>query len=397
MSQHVFRGEPHRMSGLRLRRIAIVAFTLGFGVAACQRSAAQKTQFTTGSLDSANIAVYAKGLEAPWGLAFLPDGRALVTERPGRLRLVSPTGGVSQPILGVPAVVTGGQGGLLDVAIDPEFVTNQLVYLSYSEAGTGGAGTAVARGKLTNDGLENVEVIWRQVPKVSGGNHFGSRLVFARDGTLFITTGERFQYRDSAQVLTNTLGKVVRVNRDGTIPSDNPFVKQKGALPEIWSYGHRNMQGATLHPETGQLWTIEHGAQGGDELNLDLAGKNYGWPVITWGIDYSGAKIGEGTTKPGMEQPNYYWVPSIAPSGLLYYTGDAFPQWKGSFFTGALKWQGLSRLQPGPDGTFTEERFQDAAIKYRIRDVRQGPDGAVYLLVDSGDGKILRISPRAPT
>jgi len=260
-----------------------------------------------------------------------------------------------------------------------------------------GAGTAVARGKLTNDGLENVEVIWRQVPKVSGGNHFGSRLVFARDGTLFITTGERFQYRDSAQVLTNTLGKVIRINRDGTIPTDNPFVKQKGALPEIWSYGHRNMQGATLHPETGQLWTIEHGAQGGDELNLDLAGKNYGWPVITWGIDYSGAKIGEGTTKAGMEQPNYYWVPSIAPSGLLYYTGDAFPQWKGSFFTGALKWQGLSRLQPGPDGTFTEERFQDAAIKYRIRDVRQGPDGAVYLLVDSGDGKILRISPRAPT
>jgi len=258
------------MSRLHLHRIAIVGFTLGFGVAACQRSAAQKTQFTTGSLDSANIAVYAKGLEAPWGLAFLPDGRALVTERPGRLRLVSPTGGVSQPILGVPGVVTGGQGGLLDVAIDPEFVTNQLVYLSYSEAGDGGAGTAVARGKLTNDGLENVEVIWRQVPKVSGRNHFGSRLVFARDGTLFITTGERFQYRDSAQVLTNTLGKVIRINRDGTIPTDNPFVKQKGALPEIWSYAHRNMQGATLHPETGQLWTIEHGAQGGDELNLDL-------------------------------------------------------------------------------------------------------------------------------
>ena len=293
--------------------------------------------------------------------------------------------------------MTGGQGGLLDIAIDPEFVTNQLVYLSYSEAGNGGAGTAVARGKLTNDGLENVEVIWRQVPKVSGGNHFGSRLVFARDGTLFITTGERFQYRDSAQTLTNTLGKVVRVNRDGTIPSDNPFVKQKGALPEIWSYGHRNMQGATLHPETGQLWTIEHGAQGGDELNLDLAGKNYGWPVITWGIDYSGAKIGEGTTKPGMEQPNYYWVPSIAPSGLLYYTGDAFPQWKGSFFMGALKWQGLSRLQPGPDGSFTEERFQDKAIKHRIRDVRQGPDGAIYLLVDASDGEILRISPKAPS
>jgi glucose/arabinose dehydrogenase len=383
------------MSRLTLQRTAIAGFTLALGIGACQESGAQKTQYTTGSLDSVNVAVYAKGLASPWGLAFLPDGRALVTERAGRLRIVSPTGGLSQPIAGVPAVVAAGQGGLLDVVIDPEFVSNQLVYLSYSEAGHGGAGTVVARGRLTNDGLQGVEVIWRQVPKVSGGNHFGSRLVFARDGTLFITTGERFQYRDSAQTLTNTLGKVVRVNRDGTIPPDNPFVTQKGALPEIWSYGHRNMQGATLHPGTGQLWTIEHGAQGGDELNLDLAGKNYGWPVITWGIDYSGAKIGEGTTKPGMEQPNYYWVPSIAPSGLLYYTGDAFPQWKGSFFTGALKWQGLARLQPGPGGSFTEERFQDASIKHRIRDVRQGPDGAIYLLVDSSDGEILRISPKA--
>jgi glucose/arabinose dehydrogenase len=377
-----------------LHRSIIAGLTLALGIGACQESGAQKTQYTSGSLDSVNVAVYAKGLESPWGLAFLPDGRALVTERPGRLRIVSPTGGISQPIAGVPAVVTGGQGGLLDVAIDPEFVTNQLVYLSYSEAGGAGAGTAVARGKLTNEGLQGVEVIWRQVPKVSGGNHFGSRLVFARDGTLFITTGERFEYRDSAQTLTNTLGKVVRVNRDGTIPSDNPFAKQNGALPEIWSYGHRNMQGATLHPETGQLWTIEHGAQGGDELNLDLAGKNYGWPVITWGIDYSGAKIGEGTTKAGMEQPNFYWVPSIAPSGLLYYNGDAFPGWNGSFFIGALKWQGLSRLRPGPDGSFTEERFQDKALKRRIRDVRQGPDGAIYLLVDSGDGEILRLSPK---
>ena len=377
-----------------LQRSIIAGLTLALGIGACQESGAQKTQYTSGSLDSVNVAVYAKGLESPWGLAFLPDGRALVTERPGRLRIVSPTGGISQPIAGVPAVVTGGQGGLLDVAIDPEFVTNQLVYLSYSEAGGAGAGTAVARGKLTNEGLQGVEVIWRQVPKVSGGNHFGSRLVFARDGTLFITTGERFEYRDSAQTLTNTLGKVVRVNRDGTIPSDNPFAKQNGALPEIWSYGHRNMQGATLHPETGQLWTIEHGAQGGDELNLDLAGKNYGWPVITWGVDYSGAKIGEGTTKAGMEQPNFYWVPSIAPSGLLYYNGDAFPGWKGSFFIGALKWQGLSRLRPGPDGSFTEERFQDKTLKRRIRDVRQGPDGAIYLLVDSGDGEILRLSPK---
>ena len=382
------------MSRHPVRSLAITVLTVALGIAGCETSNAQKQQYTTGSLDSMSVSVYAKGLEAPWGLVFLPDGRALVTERPGRLRMVSPTGAVSEPINGVPAVVAKGQGGLLDVAIDPEFVTNQLVYLSYAEAGPGGAGTAVARGKLTNAGLENVQVIWRQVPKVNGGNHFGSRFVFAHDGTLFITTGERFEYRDSAQTLTNTLGKVIRINADGTIPADNPFVKQKGALPEIWSYGHRNMQGATLHPETGQLWIIEHGAQGGDELNRIEPGKNYGWPVITWGKDYSGEKIGEGTTKAGMEQPVYYWVPSIAPSGLLFYTGDAFPQWRGSFLTGALKWQGLARVSVGADGAVKEERFQDSAIKRRIRDVIQGPDGAVYLVVDSSDGQILRISPK---
>ncbi len=367
----------------------ISVVTLALGVGACERSDAQK--YAIGSLDSATVAVYAEGLENPWGLAFLPDGRALVTERPGRLRLVSPTGGLSEPINGVPEVVARGQGGLLDVAIDPGFVENQLVYLSYAESGEGGAGTAVARGKLTSAGLENVEVIWRQVPKVSGGNHFGSRLVFARDGTLFITTGERFEYRDSAQTLTNTLGKIIRINSDGSIPPDNPFVDRKGALPEIWSYGHRNVQGATIHPETGQLWTIEHGAQGGDELNHPEAGRNYGWPVITWGKDYSGDKIGEGTTKEGMEQPDYYWVPSIAPSGLSYYTGDAFPRWQGSFFTGALAWQGLVRVALGPTGA-SEERFRDR--KRRIRNVTQGPDGTLYLLVDSGKGEILRISPR---
>jgi glucose/arabinose dehydrogenase len=376
------------------RRGCQAIITLVLGLAACDRSDAQKTPFGIGSLAMANITVYATGLEFPWGLAFLPDGRALVTERPGRLRLVSPSGTLSPPIAGVPTVVAKGQGGLLDVALDPAFVTNQLVYLSYSEAGQGGAGTAVARGTLTGAGLENVQVIWRQVPKVDGGSHFGSRLVFARDGTLFITTGDRRNFSDSAQTLTNTLGKVIHINADGTIPPDNPFVGRKDALPEIWSYGHRNMQGAALHPETGQLWTIEHGAQGGDELNHPEAGRNYGWPVITWGKDYDGTKIGEGTTKPGMEQPAWYWVPSIAPSGLLYYTGDAFPQWKGSFFVGALAWQGLARIVIGPDST-REERFQDG-IKHRIRDVIQGPDGAIYLLVDSSDGQILRIAPKAP-
>lgn len=348
--------------------------------------------WTTGNLaDVASITTWAKGLDHPWGIAWLPDGRALVTERGGALRVISTAGELSPPVSGVPAVVAGGQGGLLDVALDPAYGTNQLVYLSYSEEGPGGAGTAVARGRFTGTALEGVEVIWRQKPKVGGGNHFGSRLAFAPDGKLFITTGERFTYRDSAQSLTNTLGKVIRINPDGTIPADNPFVGRNNALPEIWSYGHRNMQGAAIHPVTGQLWTIEHGAQGGDELNHPEAGRNYGWPVITWGVDYGGGKIGEGTTKAGMEQPVWYWKPSIAPSGLLIYTGDMFPQWKGSYFVGALAWQGLARLTVNGDSV-TEERFQP--WKKRVRDVSQGPDGAIYVLIDSSDGEVIRIGAR---
>jgi glucose/arabinose dehydrogenase len=255
----------------------------------------------------------AEGLEHPWGLAFLPDGRMLVTERPGRLRIVERDGRISEPLGGVPEVFARGQGGLLDVALSPNFAQDRLVYLSYAEPGEGGAGTAVARGQLTDNALQNVEVIWRQVPKVSGPNHWGSRLVFARDGTLFITTGDRFEYRELAQDLSTTIGKVVRINADGSIPQDNPFVGREGVRPEIWSYGHRNVQAAALHPETGELWTVMHGARGGDELNQPQAGKNYGWPVITYGVDYSGAKIGEGTAKEGMEQPVYYWDPVIAP------------------------------------------------------------------------------------
>src|SRR5689334_22694103 len=271
----------------------------------------------------------ADGLDHPWGLAFLPDGRALVTERPGLLRLIDRDGAVSPPIEGVPAVVAQGQGGLLDVALDPQFAQNHRIYLSYAEAGEGGAGTAVARARLDGQRLEALQVIYRQQPKVQGELHFGSRLVFARDGTLFITQGERFSYRDRAQDLSVDLGKIVRLNADGSIPRDNPFVGRAGARPEIWSYGHRNVQAAALHPVTGQLWTVEHGARGGDELNHPEAGKNYGWPVITYGVDYSGAKIGEGTAKAGMEQPVYYWDPVIAPSGAVFYTGDAFPAWKG--------------------------------------------------------------------
>jgi glucose/arabinose dehydrogenase len=335
----------------------------------------------------------AQGLEHPWGLAFLPDGRMLVTERPGRLRLVGKDGQLSAPLAGVPAVQARGQGGLLDVALDPRFAENRLVYLSYAEPGDGGtAGTAVARGRLGERGLEDVQAIYRQRPKVSGSNHFGSRLVFARDGTLFVTLGDRFSYRDAAQDVGSGLGKIVRVRPDGTVPPDNPFVGRAGAQPEIWSYGHRNIQGAALHPESGRLWIVEHGPRGGDELNTPEAGKNYGWPVITYGAEYWGPKIGEGTAKAGMEQPLYYWNPVIAPSGLLFYTGDAIPDWKGSLLIGSLRPGLLVRLRLADGRVMQEDRYL-GDLDERIRDVRQGPDGHPYLLTDRSDGRILRVVP----
>ena len=335
----------------------------------------------------------ASGLEHPWALAFLPDGRILVTERPGRLRIVAPSGRVSEPLGGVPRVQAGGQGGLLDVAIDPKFTENRLVYLSYSEPGEGGAGTAVARGRLGEAELENVQVIYRQQPKVEGNGHFGSRLVFAEDGTLFVTQGDRQGYREQAQDLGSGLGKLVRINPDGSIPDDNPFVGRSGARPEIYSYGHRSMQAAALHPETGRLWTVEHGAKGGDELNHPEAGKNYGWPVITYGRDYSGAKIGEGTAKEGMEQPVYYWDPVIAPSGAVWYTGDRYPEWKGSLFVGSMQPGALVRLTV-EDGRVTSEERYLAELGDRIRDVQQGPDGLLYVVTDEDEGRVLRVVPK---
>ncbi len=335
----------------------------------------------------------ARGLEHPWGLAFLSDGRMLVTERSGRLRLVDRGGRLSDPIRGVPEVAARGQGGLLDVVLDPRFAENRWVYLSYAEPGPGGtAGTAVARGRLGEGRLEDVRVIYQQPWKVEGENHFGSRLVFARDGTLFVTQGDRYAHRDRAQDLSVGFGKIVRINPDGSVPRDNPFVGRADARPEIWSYGHRNVQGAALDPRTGQLWTAEHGARGGDELNHPEAGKNYGWPVITYGVDYSGAKIGEGTAKPGMEQPVYYWDPVIAPSGMTFYTGDAVPGWKGSILIGSLRPGLLVRLTLA-DGRVAREERHLADLRERIRDVRQGPDGFVYLLTDSRDGQILRVMP----
>ena len=379
------------MNGISCRtRGAIVAVALTLATAAAAQAPRSPMPPTVdGPLVVSEVA---RGLEHPWGLAFLPDGRMLVTERPGRLVLLERDGKSRRTLTGVPAVRAGGQGGLLGIALSPTFATDRLVYMSFAEAGDGGAGTAVARGRLTDSGLETTQVIWRQTPKAGGGNHWGSRLVFARDGTLFVTTGDRYSERPRVQDLTSTIGKVVRINPDGSIPRDNPFVGRADARPEIWSYGHRNLQGAALHPVTGQLWTLEHGARGGDELNFPQAGKNYGWPVITYGVDYSGVKIGEGTARPGMEQPVYYWDPVIAPSGAMFYTGDAFPAWKGQLFVGSLTPGALVRLQLDGGRVVNEERYLPDVG--RVRDVVQGPDGLIYLLTDASDGRLLRVAPK---
>jgi glucose/arabinose dehydrogenase len=378
-----------------LQRAAFLLLALLLPNAACTQNPPEPRSFES-QKHKFRVVTLTDDLEYPWGLAFLPDGRMIVTEKAGRLRIVEKDGTMGAPIAGVPAVDDDGQGGLLDVALAPDFAQSRTIYLSYSEPGERGtAGTSAARARLSADGtsLENLQVIFRQEPKVQGGAHFGSRLVVARDGNLFITTGDR-QNRPFVQDLSKLQGKVIRIRSDGGIPRDNPFVNRSGARPEIWSYGHRNLQGATLHPETGQLWTVEHGAQGGDELNHPEAGKNYGWPVITYGRDYSGATIGEGQRKEGMEQPVHYWDPSIAPSGLMFYTGDRFPHWKGNAFIGALGFRLLARLEleGNPPRVRTEERLiQD--MGQRIRAVVQGPDGLIYLLTDDGDGRIMRIEP----
>jgi glucose/arabinose dehydrogenase len=337
------------------------------------------------------------GLEHPWSLAFLPDGSMLVTERPGRMRIVSAKGALSPPIAGLPRVDARGQGGLLDVALDPKFKDNQLVYWSYAEPAKGGNRTAVARGRLVRGAtprIDDVQVIWRMRPVLDSTMHFGSRLVFARDGTLFITTGERsiLPGRKQAQQLGSAFGKVIRIKPDGSVPRDNPFVNKKGALPEVYSYGHRNIQAAALNPTTGQLWIVEHGARGGDEINIIAPGKNYGWPIITYGTEYSGQKIGEGITqRAGMEQPIYYWDPVIAPSGMAFYTGSAFPAWRGSLFVGGLVDKYLARLTLAGDRVVGEERLLEG--RGRVRDVRVGPDGDVYVLTDEDNGELLRLGP----
>lgn len=341
------------------------------------------------------VETFAEGLEHPWGMQFLPDGRLLVTERPGTLRIVSKGGTLSKPVANVPKVAAVRQGGLLDVLLAPDFEDTGVIYLSYAEPRDGGKnGTSVARGKLVLEGdsgkLEDVKVIFRQQPAFDSGFHFGSRLVWAPDGTLFITTGERNYQRKEAQNPANDIGKVIRINADGTIPDDNP--KLDGWAPEVWSIGHRNIQGAAIRPETGQLYTNEHGPQGGDELNLTVKGKNYGWPIITYGREYSGMKVGDGITeKEGLEQPVYYWVPSIATSGLTFYEGDHFPDWKGNAFVGGLAGTRLDRLVFDGDTISAAETLLEDEAK-RIRDVRSGPDGALWLLADDS-GEVLRVVP----
>jgi aldose sugar dehydrogenase len=341
------------------------------------------------------VETVAKGLDHPWGLAFMPDGRMLVTERPGRLRIVTRDGRLSPAVAGVPRVLASGQGGLLDVVLDRDFAANNTIYFCFSEPASGGGRTAMARATLS-DGeapkLDDVKVVFRQDGPLSTGGHYGCRIVQARDGNLFLTLGEHFTHRNEAQNLGNHLGKIVRVTPDGAVPPDNPFVGRQDARPEIWSYGHRNAQGAVLHPITGKLWELEHGPMGGDEINIPLGGKNYGWPVIGYGVNYDGTKAHEATSKPGMEQPVKYWVPSIAPSGMAFYTGDLFPKWKGNLFVGALKFQLLVRLELDGEKVTKEERMlQD--LRERIRDVRQGPDGALWLLTDNSNGRVLRVTP----
>jgi glucose/arabinose dehydrogenase len=345
----------------------------------------------------------ASDLQNPWALAFLPEGRFLVTERPGRMRVIEANGKVGAALAGVPSVAAGGQGGLLDLMLDADFARNRTLFFCFSEPGPSGNSTALARARLSDDRtrLEEVKVIFSQKPKVASSAHFGCRIVESRpggkpDGLLFLTLGERFVRKDDAQKLDNHHGKIIRIHKDGRVPADNPFMKRAGALPEIWSYGHRNVQGATLAPD-GSLWTHEHGPQGGDEINLPQAGRNYGWPVITYGENYGGGPIGDGImAKQGMEQPLHYWVPSIAPSGMAFLSSERYGRaWVGNLFVGSLKFGYLDRIELSAPfkGTVLREHKLLAERGERIRDVRQGPDGLLYVLTDEARGQLIRLMP----
>jgi glucose/arabinose dehydrogenase len=401
--------------------VSVVALSVGFAIAqapppaetrAGNRSGYQPAfpnqtrapALTTDTKFEVKEVVPAGGIVSPWAVEVLPDGKFLITERlAGQLRIADASGKVSPPIKeGLPAIVANQQGGLLDVALDPQFAGNQTIYWSYSEPQADGSNnTAVAKAKLVDGAqprLENVQVIYHQKPSLASRLHYGSRLVFARDGTLFVTQGERsvMAGRMQAQDLKSGLGKIVRINKDGTIPADNPFVGRADALPEIWSYGHRNVQGAFLHPQTGELWELEHGPQGGDEINIARKGKDYGWPTITYGVEYGGAhtRIGESSQKAGMEQPVYYWDPVIAPGALAYYNGDLFPKWKGSVFAAGLNSNFVARLTLDGDKVTGEERMTFSDNRERYRDLIVGPDGAIYVLTDGPQARLLKVVPK---
>ncbi|MGI9246450.1 MAG: PQQ-dependent sugar dehydrogenase [Steroidobacteraceae bacterium] len=379
----------------RIRRLGLLALgpALLAVATACDAGPADARVVATEKA-RVQLETFSHGLVRPWGLAFLPDGRALVTEKAGRLRIVSRDGALSEPLEGVPAVDTTGQGGLLDIAVDPDFARNRTVYLSFAEArGEGRNGTSVARAKIGDGRVDDVRVIFRQEPALGGGHHFGSRIVIARDGTLFVTLGDRNIGRDRVQDPGTDLGKVVRIDRDGNAPADNPFRGQDGVRPELWSIGHRNVQGAALDPATGELWTNEHGPKGGEELNRTLAGGNYGWPLLTYGTEYSGAKISDRQEAPGFESPVHHWVPSIGTSGLAFYAGDAIPAWQGNVFVGALATKEVVRLELREGRVVHEERLFHEALGQRIRTIVSGPDGALYLLTDEDEGRIVRVGP----
>jgi aldose sugar dehydrogenase len=351
-----------------------------------------------------DVVTVVEGLQNPWSVAFLPSGKMLITERPGQLRVLGTDGKLSTPVTGLPPVLARGQGGLLDVVLDPAFAKNNLIYWSFSEPRENNENnTAVARGKFVDDAaaprVDDVQVIYHQTPSLNSTLHFGSRLVFGRDGTLFVTQGDRsiIPGRMQAQKMDSGIGKLVRINADGSIPKDNPFVGKEGVRPEIWSFGHRNIQSAALNPATGELWEVEHGTRGGDELNIARKGKDYGWPTIAYGIEYQGGQITGGIQQQaGMEQPIYYWDPIIGPSGMTFYTGSLFPQWKGNLFIGGHGTLDLVRLTLDGEKIVGEERLlKDLQPKpERIRDVRTGPDGAIYILTDSATGRLLKLVPK---